>query len=265
MKYKALFLDIDGTLVGSDRRISRGNLEAIKKGGEHGLYITVATGRNYKGALPVVQELAIQGPVITYGGAMIVDTRGEKTLSVHELPPELVTEALELAHSLGLHAQLYQDSTVVFEAENEFTKRYTSALSLPFSVTPDIRQRRWSNVPKVLVYAPPEQEVEMQQRFREAFSGRLEVAGSQPGFIELNHFGCNKGTAILKTAELLGIRPEETAAIGDNTLDLEMIRMAGLGACVEDGQSVVKAVADIITPACEKDGVAWFIEYLLQA
>lgn len=264
MKYKALFLDIDGTLMGSDRRISRENKEAVTRGREQGLFITVATGRNYMGAMPVIRELAIKAPVITYGGAMIIDSTNEQVLCMHEIPPALVNEALSLAYGLGVHVQIYQDSTVIYQEENAFTRQYTSCMNLPHRAVPDILERRWDNVPKVLIYATPEREQEMLGRFSEAFSGRMEVASSQPGFIELNDIGCNKGTAMYKTAAMLGFRPEETAAAGDNTLDLQMIKMAGLGACVADGQEVVKQAADIITPACDAHGVAWFIDHLLQ-
>ena len=264
MKYKALFLDIDDTLIGNDKRISETNLAAISRAQAAGVLVTIATGRGYLGATSVWQALNIQGPVIVYGGARVMDTRTDEELFSAPIEPGLIREALTCAREWGLHGQIYQGDTVIFAQENGFTESYTSYLRLPYVIDPELMEKEWHNVPKVLVYATPgEQEQEMNARFAKRFEGRLEVASSKPGFIEINQFGMNKGSAMLRTAELLGIAQEETVAIGDNTLDLQMIQMAGLGVCVENGQQVVKDAASLIAPACEADGVAWVIDNIL--
>ena len=66
-------------------------------------------------------------------------------------------------------------------------------------------------------------------------------------------------------AESLAILQAETAAIGDNTLDQDMIEWAGVGCCVDNGKEAVKEVADMILPAQAEEGVAWFLEnYVLR-
>ena len=63
----------------------------------------------------------------------------------------------------------------------------------------------------------------------------------------------------------MNIPIEQTASIGDNTLDYELIEWAGLGAAVENANETVKQAADVIIPACDEDGVAWFIDnYILK-
>ncbi len=266
MKYKALFLDIDDTLICKTTTISKGNLDAIRRAQEAGIFVTIATGRGYMGASVIWKQLNLQGPVIVFGGACIMDTRTDSPIFLAGVDTALIREAFAYAKEWGLTAQLYQGDAVICEAENEFTRGYTANQKLPCVIDPKLTEKDWFDVPKVLVYTEPgDTETEMIQRFAERFSDRLEVATSRPGYIELNKLGSNKGTAILKAAELLGIRPEETVAVGDNTLDLQMIQMAGLGVCVENGQQVVKDVADIIAPACNKDGVAWVIDHIMLA
>ena len=66
-------------------------------------------------------------------------------------------------------------------------------------------------------------------------------------------------------AEELGIDQSQTCAIGDNTLDQDMIEWAGVGCCVENGKEAVKAAADMVIPGPQDEGVAWFIEkYVLK-
>lgn len=263
MQYKAILIDIDDTLIGDDKSISPGNLSAIRRAMEHGVLVTVATGRGYLGASRIWSELGIQGPVLVYGGASIVDTRDERALFTAEIKSELIKEALAFSHDLGLVAQIYQGDRVIVEQDNAFSSRYVNAMGLPYTIEKDIRNLEWHNVPKILAFSPIELETEMVKKYENAFAGRLEVASSKPGFIELNRFGVNKGTTMLRLAAELGFQAEELISIGDNTLDLQMIQMAGLGVCVGNGQQAVKDIADVIAPACEEDGVKWVIDHYI--
>lgn len=266
MKYKALFLDIDDTLIGSDKQVSSGNYDAIRRAREAGVFVTVATGRGYLASSKIWKAIDMQGPIIVYGGAMIKDTRNDEMLYCGQIQPEIITEALEAAREWGIYAQIFQGDTVLVEEDGEFPRRYTSNMDLPLAIDPALRKKTWYDVPKVLAYAPGEIEQEMVARFQARFQGKLEVASSKPGYIELNQFGVNKGTTMLKLASMYNIAREETVGVGDNTLDLEMIKMAGLGVCVGNGQQVVKDQSDVIAPSADDDGVRWIIDnYFLNA
>jgi len=264
MQYRMLVLDIDDTLLGSDRKISEKNFAAIRRAQRAGIFVTLATGRGYFGASRIWKQLQVRGPVICYGGALIMNTLTHQPLHQAEISGELVTEALLFAKECGLHVQLYQNDTVVFAQENAFTERYVNYLTLPYRVEPDLFDLSWQQVPKVLVFAPPEEEDEVRAIFSRRFAGKLEVACSKPGFIELNRLGTHKGSALRYVANMLQIPLEQVAAMGDNTLDSEMIMTAGLGACVGNAYPEVKEIACVIAPSCNDDAVAWLIEkYLL--
>jgi glucokinase len=264
-KYKLLAIDIDDTLLPRGGVISERNKRAIKRAEEAGVYVTLATGRGYHGASPVREELGIERLVINYGGAIINDPKTGKPFMTTELEPETVNYVLELAEELGLHAHLYQGDGIVYEREHHYGSAYSEHLDLPKRIEPNIRKMVWHNVPKVLIITEPERVEGLLPYFEEKLRGKAAVSASSPGFIEFNKIGASKGSALRLLAEHLGIPREETAAIGDNTLDREMIEWAGLGACVEGGNSICKAVADVIVPSCEEDGVAVFIEkYLLK-
>ena len=265
MKYKLLAIDIDDTLLPHGGVISERNKRAIKRAEEAGIYVTIATGRGYHGASPVREELGIDRLVINYGGAMINDPKTGKPFMTTELEPSTVTYILDLAEELGLHAHIYQGDEIVCEREHRYGSSYSAHLGLPKRIEPGIRKMVWHNVPKVLIITEPERVEGLLPYFEEKLKGLAAVSASSPGFIEFNKIGASKGAALKLLAEHLGIPREETAAIGDNTLDREMIEWAGLGACVADGNAVCKSVADVIVPSCEEDGVAAFIEqYLLK-
>lgn len=265
LKYKLLAVDIDDTILPRNGSISERDKLALKKAEEAGIYVTLATGRGFHGSLAVRKELGIERLVINYGGAVINDAKTGEPFMVTELESDTVTEILDIAEELGVHAHLYQGDEIVCEREHKYASAYSEHLGIPERIEPEIRRMKWANVPKVLVITEPERVPELLPFFTEKLKGKAAVSASSPGFIEFNKIGASKGTALKLLAEHLGISREETAAIGDNTLDREMIEWAGLGACVEDGNEEVKAAADVIVPKCTESGVAYFVEnYLLK-
>lgn len=265
MKYKLLALDIDDTILPRLGVISERTKLAVRRAREAGVIVTIATGRGYHGSSSVLRELDVDGLVINYGGAVINDAKTGEPFFVTELESSVVTEILELSESLGLHVHLYQGDEIVYEREHEYGRAYSEHLGLPARIEPNVRRMVWRNVPKVLVITEPERVEGLLPFFREKLAGKAAVSASSPGFIEFNRIGASKGSALKLLAEHYGFAREETAAVGDNTLDLEMIEWAGLGCCVADGNDEVKAAADVIAPPCREDGAAWFIEeYILE-
>lgn len=260
MNCKLLITDIDDTLVYNAGPVSKRNAFAIKRARNAGVYVMLATGRSYLGAKRVIRELNLDTLVITYGGAVIVDSKTEKPLFVTELDDSYIKEILDMAEELGLHAHIYKNDCVIYEKNSPYVEMYTKALNLPHRLDKDIRLKHWTEVPKVLIITEQEKVKGLLPIFKERFEGRVHVSESSPGFIEFNKMGINKGTASAMVAERLGFSREQTAAIGDNTLDYELIKWAGIGAVVENGNAAVKAVADVIIPSCRDDGVAWFID-----
>ena len=106
----------------------------------------------------------------------------------------------------------------------------------------------------------PKREAELFPEIRTLLPKHLSVLCSKPGFIEIGSVSSTKGTSLKKVAAMLGISREEVTAIGDNTLDLDMIEWAGTGVCVANGNAIVKEKADLIIGACEDDGVAAYLE-----
>ena len=264
-RYKLLAIDIDDTIVPRMGCVSPADKDAIKKAEEAGVYVTLATGRGYLGASKVREELGLKGLMINYGGAVIMDASTDKPFMVTELDSGVVNLVLTLAEGLRLHAHLYQGDGIVYEREHPYGSAYAAHLGLPARIEPDIRKLVWHNVPKVLIITEPERVKDLMPYFARALAGKCAVSASSPGFIEFNKIGASKGSALEILAKHLGIKREETAAVGDNTLDSEMIAWAGLGACMENGSDAVKAIADVIVPACGHDGVASFInDYILQ-
>lgn len=263
-KYKLLAIDIDDTLVSKAKEVSQINKEAIARAVASGVKVVLSTGRGYYASSIVREALNLKGYVINYGGAIIMDTVSDRPVFFSQLDNSVIQDILAVADELNVHCHIYQGDEIIYEKKNPYADIYRSKLNLPSRIDPNIRKKVWSNVPKALILTEPERVEALTPMLLQRFKGVAAVTKSSPGFIEFNSIGANKGAALAKVCELLGIRREETAAIGDNTLDYEMIHWAGLGAAVSNASEVIKNIAAVIAPSCDDNGVAWFIDnYIL--
>ena len=259
---KLLALDIDDTLIGTGKMPSERLKRAIRLAEQNGVTVVLATGRGFLGTKAIRDALSLYGPLIHYGGAVISDGRTGKHMYENYLRPADIVTAFAIADAFDIHAQIYAEDTVIFRKANAFTERYTSTLRIPYLEDPNLLYRPLDNVPKVLYFVDVEREKELTAEIRNLLPRHISVLGSKPGFIELGSVGATKGTALERLAAMLGIEQSEVTAIGDNTLDLDMITWAGTGVCVANGNDLVKEKADLIIGACEDDGVAEYLESL---
>ncbi len=262
--YKLLTLDIDDTITQVPTKAPDEIVAAVDRARKAGIRVALATGRGYYASSMIVKQLSICEPVINYGGAIISDPYDGSLVYGTEIAPELVIDVLETAQKLGVHAHIYQGDTVIGEKLNPYMEGYTATLGLPKRYDKDIRCKHWTNVPKVLMMASEEKASELRPILQEQYKGRLKVSGSSKGFIEFNHPSAHKGSGLAWLAGHLGIKQEETVAVGDNSLDMEMIQWAGLGCAVENGKDEVKAVANMVIPSCGEHGVAYLIDRLIE-
>lgn len=262
MAIRLLALDIDGTLTGnSENTVSARNRDAIRRAQEAGVFVTIATGRSSYSTRAFWKALSIEGPSIQYGGAWTVDTRTDTLIDSHSLAPEVARDVLRYARDIGVAAHLYQDDVIYSWQENPYTRAYVNKNGMPFVIDADACDRLYEGVPKVLAFSGVGGEEKMWRQFSERFAGIAHVTRSQSTFIEINDFAATKGQALHALAERMGISRGEVAAVGDSYLDLDMIEWAGQGVCVAGGVPEVLAAADLVVPACDEDGVAYYIEH----
>lgn len=86
-----------------------------------------------------------------------------------------------------------------------------------------------------------------------------------PQFLDLMPKGINKGKSILEIADYYKIDHKDTYAFGDETNDIEMIKMAGVGVAMGNASEYVKKIADFVTKSNDEDGIAHFVnEFIIK-
>lgn len=268
---KALFLDLDGTLLNDNREISAGNRQAVQAALAAGHRIVITTGRPLVSAIEQAQALGLATQdcyLITFNGGVIYDLGNAKIIAQETVPLPLVHQVFAEANRRGVHIQTYDDSHVLVEprCNDAELAHYCQRIHMPSAVIPDILALKQDPV-KILLIDEVDQKplLSFQEWLQAHLGGQLDSFFSCDQFLEVVPHGMNKGAALLRLASLLGIPQTHTVAVGDAANDLSMIHAAKVGVAMCNGTEEVRLAADVVTTRDNNhDGIAEVIEtYLL--
>lgn len=274
--YRLLAIDIDGTLVNSRNELTPATQTALVRANESGMYVVLATGRRYSHALPLVEPLGIDVPLVTASGALVKDPADHRTLYRASFAPSTLLHTLAVMDRCGYDpvfcADTYAEGFDFYYARPEVR---TPELAEYLAKNPG-RGRIWpdfvGNPPSGLfagfAMGTREQMAALERALQEELFGQLHThvirSPRYSGFLtEVSPVGVTKWSGIQHLARDWGIDDAEICAVGDDVNDIAMIREAGLGIAMGNAQPEVKAVADRIAPAHDDDGLVQVVEWLL--
>ena len=231
---RLLALDLDGTILGDDLRISRRTRAAVAGAVARGVAVVLATGRMYRSALPYAALLGLPGPLICYQGAYVRDRAGRDgaigaILRHVTMEGAAARDAIRWAREHGLDPHVNRDDRLLMEIGDEDAPDYERHSGIGAEFVPDLVAATDGPVTKVLAVGRPGLPAELLDAGRTRFAGRAEVTVSHPEYLEFMAPGVHKGAALRWLAARLGIPLAETMAVGDQHNDLEMIAAAGIG------------------------------------
>ncbi len=261
--------DLDGTVLRRDLEISGRVLTALEGLRERGVRLVVATGRRFEGAYEHAERLGFAGrdPLICYGGSMVRRMNGE-TLLHRTLERGSSVEVLEWAADRDLHARVFVDGRIVTSRDTPAALRYMRRSEWPEVSVVDspadwLRESGEEPTKLVLVDSPEEVERWLDEA-RAAFAGRLFVTRSLPHYVEIGGLEGTKAKALGFLCERWGIDPGRVIAFGDADNDVDMLRFVGHGVAVGGMTDEVREAADAVAPPVDEDGVATYLEGLME-
>lgn len=266
-----LALDLDGTLLTTDKRLTERNLEAVSRAQDAGTTIILASGRHPRSMARFADALHLRergGYLVAFNGAQLIDyTTGQLLFSQH-LPAKAITRLVDWAHRYNLPILSFRGDSIITEhpadhyvvenaANNRLAVEPVDDLAAAMLALPEPPA-------KCLLPGPPELLPEVEAAMRADLRGVVDVYRSAPHYLELVPLGVDKGSTIQRLINTLEHTREELIACGDQDNDISMIRLAGMGVAMSNAAAEVKTAADIVAPSCDDDGVAQIIErYLL--
>ena len=269
MSIKLIAIDIDGTLLNNDRKITPGVYQALKAAEAQGVRIVLCTGRPLTGVQDLLSELDLFSEtdyVITYNGSLVQKTKTKEIVSEFGLTHEEYLEVEMTARKLGVHLHVETQDTM-YTANRDispYTVYEAFLVNMPLKYRTPEEMTADLNIIKMMMIDEPELIDAIIPQLPTSLTESFNIVKSAPFFLEVLNKKAHKGAAVQKLAEELGISQAEVMAIGDNENDLTMVEYAGLGVAMANATENVKQAADVITASNEEDGVAKVInDYVL--
>lgn len=275
MAIRMIGLDLDGTLFDSRKRLTDYTKQVLERAIEKGIVIVPATGRPRVG-LP---ETLLNIPGIRYAivsnGSAIYDLKEARCIYHNCMDrakaADLMHRTRSLAHTvqgafLGEWGYMEAVDSARLDGLSlvEEMKAYLRASRHVVDSLPELIRSSGDAPQKlVLMFLQDEKGVLLDQAEAEKIVAQypeFSFMSGGVGNIEIVDRQTGKGTALLELGRLLGIAKEEIMAVGDSENDLDMIRKAGLGAAMANGEEIVREYADVIALSNDEDGCAKAIE-----
>lgn len=256
--YRIIACDLDETLLRDDRTVSQRDINAIQRARSLGVKFVPATGRGYNSVRGTLAELGLLAQeneyVISYNGGAITENKGERLLHFAGIPFEAAAELYRRGLGYDVCVHVYTKDTVyVYRFWQEEIDYLAGRMEVTETFERNLDFLRGQEIVKVLYENTDVSYLKRIEEELEDITGNVDVSYSANRYIEFNGQGVNKGAGLLSLAELLGVAPEETIAIGDNINDLPMIQAAGLGVGVQNAVEEMKPLCDYVTDATHNE------------
>lgn len=257
---KALFFDIDGTLVSfKTHRVADSTIEAVRALRARGTKVFIATGRprpfiDNLGALPY-------DGIMCTNGATCMDAEGNFFYK-NPIPKEDIERYVAYQRELRLPTILSDNKSIFIagkEERAEEVEHIMKMLDIKMPTVRPIEEGLDMDVVQVIAFFHSDEEPYIMQNVMKGCN----ATRWHPSFVDIVAKGTNKATGIDKVCEHYGFDPSETMAFGDGGNDIEMLRHAGVGVAMGNAADEVKAAADRVTTSVDEDGIANVLKELL--
>lgn len=258
--YRAIALDLDGTLTNHEKVVTPKTREALLKAASEGAVIILASGRPTYGIEPVAECLELNqrgGYILSYNGGNIVNAQTGEKLFSQFLPDEVIPELYAYAKENG-HALLgYAGNEIITEMpDDQYVKEESRINKMNIRKVENLFEALEPHPTKLLMTGDPTLMLKAEEKLVEKLGDRMDIFRSAPFFLELVPKGIDKAQSLQRLLGKINLTPADMIAFGDGYNDLSMLKLAGVGVAMANAAPEVRAEADYVTLSNEEDGVA---------
>jgi hypothetical protein len=262
--YKLIALDMDGTLLNSDKQISPENKAAIAAAREQGVVVVLASGRPLNGMKSQLKELGMTSDedyVLSYNASLVQRVKSEEIIRSQIITGKDAKVLAKLAKELGVHIHAFsQEKGLITPESSYYTEHESTITGMPITVINFEALADDEQILKAMMIDDAELLSAAIKQLPEALYKQFTIVQSAPFFLEFLNPNSNKGVGVKALADHLGITADEVICMGDAGNDWHMIKYAGLGVAMENATDDIKEIANHITVSNNDHGVAKVIE-----
>lgn len=260
-KIKLIATDLDGTLLNSNKEISKYNQEILKIIiNDYNVQLILSSGRPYEGVKNYNKLLKNNNYSIIFNGASIVDNSG-KVIYKQTVEENDAKTIIKLSEKYDVCVHVYDNGKYIVSKEDFPIKSYVQKEQTikPIIGLENIETYKFD---KILILGERAvlnelyKEILKNTDVHSSFSGELSL--------EITSKIGNKGNSLKWICDNKGISSDNIVAFGDNFNDIEMIEYAGIGVAMSNAEEELKQKADYITLSNEENGVGYFLKNIFE-
>jgi len=259
MKQHLIVLDLDGTLLTDEKKISEKTKMTLFKAKEAGHQVMIATGRPFRASQLYYNELFLTTPIVNFNGALIHHPKNTGWNTIHS-PIDIsvvhdVVDSVDKYQYENLIAEVMDDG---FIHNEDHRMMDIFNMGEPNVTIGNLRGSLNTDPTSLLIHA---EEANVQIIRDHLASVHAELIdhrrwGAPFHIIEIVRKGLNKAVGISHIAKEMNIPRDRIIAFGDEDNDLEMLEYAGVGVAMSNGIDQLKNIANEITLSNNEDGIA---------
>ena len=256
--------DIDGTLNNKFRRLPKRNELAINEFVSAGGHFTLASGRNPQSMEKHFRRLPIAGtPAVVINGAGLYDFEKNEMIFFSAMSEEGMQLAIEAAKRFpAVDVLVVAKDMIYVTGIGYFGRFFVAADKLKHRCIKNIEDVPKKDWGKVIFSGLPTDISKVKKHFTSMDDPDLTLMSSSIASFEILARNTNKGTALLRLADILGIDKSHVGAIGDYFNDFDMLKCVGVPACCGQAPRELKEISEFVACHCNKGAVADFLEYI---
>ena len=267
MKYKLLALDMDGTLLNSEKKISPKTARAIYELNKRGVFVTLSTGRGIAEIADYKDTLEFINYGILVSGGYIYDFANKKVIANHPLTEDLLLELVDAAdevkamkHILTVNESLMSRADIE-HIEDFHMEIYKDMYERNTVDCEDFKKYIRENSGKVMKFNMYHRSPEARQITLDKFKNApITFSYAEETSLEASPKNISKASGLIELCEFLKIDISETVAVGDAPNDTEILQTAGFSVAMGNATPEIKKIADYITADNDNDGIVEVIE-----
>lgn len=263
-------IDLDGTLLHTDKTLSDFSRQTLIHLQEQGMRIIIASGRPVNGIAPIADLLQLDkfhGIVLAYNGAQIVDWSTQQLLFSKALPSSCIATLYAQAKANGLEILTYHNEFIVSEdCTHQYVLRSMRANKLrPMQVDDFVHSVQSFDIYKCMIVGNPKTIEQLEPRLQKLMENQIDVFRSEPFYLECVPLGIDKGSALQQLftfySSLFTFHSSHSSiiAFGDALNDIPMLRFATTSVAMSNAVPELQSIATHIAPSNDEDGVAHFL------
>ena len=269
--FKAVMIDLDGTLLTDDKKITDFSNQILQKLYDNGIKIIIATGRGLSRAKQLTEKLDFDKIILANNGAIIHSSSNIATDEDLKLESNVVDELSTLSEEYGIRPYFFVENKCSLLIQDEDDKKYyvDSVGDESEIMTVSERNLPIDDCVSMIMIARKDRIYDIVDHIKTnpnvTYHIHTKYFSKNIRMLEVQNVNTDKYKRAIALLEHFGIKNDEVVAIGDAHNDLEMVVNSGLGVAMKNSDDILKQQADIITQYTnEEDGLAKFLEELFE-